>query len=103
MHSDHSGTTTLERGDHATRSWEGVDPRRFPRQTWLAICARVARLFVLVLLAISVIGVTIDRVNAWRTELVLSDAARAAADAAISAPLNAKNCGGTPCSIESAA
>ncbi len=102
MHADHSGTTPLERGSHGTRSWEGVDLGRF-RQTCFAICARAARLFVLVLLAISVIVAMVDLVNEWRTERVLSDAARAAADAAISAPLNAKNCGGTPCSVESAA
>lgn len=103
MQIDHSGTTTLERESHGARPWDGIDPGRFPRETWFTICARVARLFVLVLVAISVIGVAIDRVNAWRTERVLSHAARAAADAAISAPLNANNCGGTPCSIETAA
>lgn len=102
MHTDHSGTTTLEREGHGGHSWQGVDPGRF-LQTCFAICARVARLFVLALMAIFVIVTMIDLVNAWRTERVLSDAAHAAAEAAISAPLNAKNCGGTPCSIESAA
>lgn len=102
MHTDHSGTTTLEPESHGTHSWQGVDPGRF-LQTCFAICARITRLLVLALVAIFVIVAMIDLVNAWRTERVLSDAARAAAEAATSAPLNAKNCGGTPCSIESAA
>jgi hypothetical protein len=103
MHADYSDTTTLERESRSTRSREGVDPGRFPRRTWFAICARVARMFVLVLLVISVMAAMIDRVNAWRTERLLSGAARAAAEAAISTPLNANNCGATPCPIESAA
>lgn len=77
-----------------------TDARRTPAAMW----ARVVRFLVLLLIgAVAVVG-AVDSIYAWKTKLVLANAARAAATIAISTPLNAKGCrDATPCSIESAA
>jgi hypothetical protein len=42
-------------------------------------------------------------IQAWNMKSILSNGAKEAAQVAISAPLTAKSCAGTPCTIESAA
>jgi hypothetical protein len=100
-HSDSNVAVTFEREAHAVRGSTHEATRA--RQTSEAVWARAVRLLLMVVAAtVAVVGL-IDSALAWETRLVLSGAARAAAKVTVSTPLNTKNCGGTPCSIESAA
>ncbi len=100
-HGDGNVAVTFAREAQAARGSAHATTRA--RQTSEAVWARAARLLVLVVAAAVVVVGLIDSALAWKTKLVLSAAARAAAKVTVSTPLSARNCGGTPCSIESAA
>ena len=100
-HGDGNVAVTFEREAQAAR--ESTHAATHARQASEAVWARAARLLVLVVAATLVVVGLIDSALAWKTKLVLSAAARAAAKMTVSTPLSAKNCAGTPCSIESAA
>jgi Flp pilus assembly protein TadG len=81
------------------RNVASANTRRASRATW----AQAGRLLLLVVAGLIALLGIVDTALAWKTRLDLSAAARAAAKVTIVTPLNAKNCGATPCSVESAA
>lgn len=70
-----------------------------PGAAWMRALRLLTVVAAVILLAVGMA----DSVAAWKIGRTLSGAAKAAAKVAISTPLDAKNCGGTPCSIQSAA